>query len=118
MWRGYLHVFWGVLFLQWEGDQARPVAMIEEALPLTIAIDSLCLSQCVSRLSPVTAEIRLPSSDTNLELDLPYTPVVSMASGSNRYWSWRLLYTDLFRSSALFAAMPGANAVSLREVLQ
>ena len=35
---------------------------------LTTAMASRCLSQCVLRLSPVTAVIRLPSSDTKARI--------------------------------------------------
>ena len=47
------------------------VAMIEEAFPLTMAIEILCLSHAVSLFSPDIAVIRLPSSEINLAVDGP-----------------------------------------------
>ena len=94
------------------------MARTEDAFPLTTARESLCRSQWVSLLSPVLPVMRLPNSETNLELDFPNTPVVSMASGSNLYLGSRFAYRALFCSSALFAAEPGEIAESLIAVLQ
>ena len=58
-----------------------PVAWMLAALPRRIAIDNLWRSQEVSLLSPVTPVMRFPNSSMNFELDLPITPVVSIASG-------------------------------------
>ena len=86
---------------------------MEEALPLMMAMDILCLSHVVSRFSPVTELIRRPSSATNLLLLLPRTPEVSTESGSKRYLSVRQLYWVRLRASALSAATPGVMQLSL-----
>ena len=59
------------------------MARIEEEFPLIMAMLILCLSQAVSLLSPDTCEILFPISEMKLLDDLPITPVVSTASGSN-----------------------------------
>ena len=59
------------------------VAMTAAALPLTMAIESLCLSHAVSLFSPVMAVMRLPGSATNMLVEAPITPLVSKERGSN-----------------------------------
>ena len=94
-----------------------PVAKIDAELPRMTEMEILCLSQWVSLLSCVQLVIRFPSSDMNQELDSPSTPVVSTATGSNRYVDRRLLYVIRFRASAFVAADPGVRADSPNAVL-
>ena len=58
--------------------------MTTAELPLAMAIAIRWRSHAVSRLSPVTPVIRLPSSATNLRVEVPITPLVSTDRGSNR----------------------------------
>ena len=86
--------------------------MIEAALPLTTASDIRSISHRVSRLSPVWAEILLPSPFKKIAVDDPRTPDVSIATGSNMYLSTRLEYLALLSRSARSAAAPGLEAVA------
>ena len=94
------------------------VARIEAELPLIMAMDILCRSQAVSRLSPVTSVMRRPSSAINFLEESPVTPLVSTESGSKRYRCRRLEYTSRFLASALLAAVAGVWALSKRADLQ
>ena len=82
-------------------------------MPRTMAAEILCRSQCVSLLSPVTPVILCPISDMSFPVDLPQTPVVSKARGSNLYRVSKLVERCLFLSSALLAAAPAVVVDSL-----
>ena len=95
----------------------HPVAESEAELPRTTARETLSISHEVSLLLPVRVDICLPSLCRKLLVEGPMTPVVSMATGSNRYLSVRVEYLFLFRSSAAIAADPGVMAESTTAVL-
>ena len=68
------------------------VARTEAALPRAMATDNRCLSQAVSRCSPVQAEIRRPRSWTNAAAAGPYTPLANSATGTKMYRRARSAY--------------------------
>ena len=86
------------------------VASTEAALPLATAMETLCESQTVSRLSPLRAVSRRPSSFMRPAAAGPRTPDVSTAKGTKTYRSQRAAYRVRLRSSAQRAALPGFKA--------
>ena len=94
------------------------VASTEAAFPRATATEMRCDSHAVSRLSPVRAVSRFPSSFTSPAAVGPKTPPVSTAEGTNVYLSQRDAYFARLRSSAQRAALPGLRAESIMAVAE
>ena len=95
---------------------ARPEASTAAALPRATARDILWNSHWVSLRSPVHWRTRLPSSETNLRLVGPKTPVVSTARGSNLCLMLKSEYFLRLSRSAFSAAAPALPVHSGRLV--
>ena len=82
------------------------------ALPFCSAIDKRWNRNEVSHLSPVTSEMRLPSSWKNSTASWHHTPVTSHANGANM---WFLAHSSYFAVLTRSAAAPAWTDVSYRD---
>ena len=95
---------------------ARAEASTDAAFPRATAREILWNSHWVSLRSPVYWRMRFPSSETNLRLEGPKTPVVSTASGSNLNLSLSSRYFSRLDCSCFSAAAPARIAQSIKWV--
>ena len=84
------------------------------ALPFCSAIDKRWNKKEVSRLSPVAAEMRLPSSCKISTASSHHTPVTSHANGAKMWFLANSSYFAILSRAARSAAAPAWTAVSGR----
>ena len=78
----------------------------EMAFPLWTSREILCWRKAPALASLFASPIFRPRAFRNSWVDLPNTPIVSVAIGWNMNRSVKPLYLDLFRSSARLATKP------------